>query len=348
MKTYKLPKDKFPNFINFLSNKGNLYGPVKQKDQHSFEQVNEYSEMDFNYQRTILGIKKFLTPPRYITQKFDSESVEDIFPQSETNIVLGIHPCDIHAVKILDKLFLDNIKDPYYESRRNNLILVGHSCLPDKNCICQSTGTDIVEDGFDLFLTELENHYLVWVGSSKGLYLIASAENLFSEDITKEDIAEYIRWQKSRSEMFETSIPFKYMPDIIHLNYDSDVWDEFGDKCLSCGVCSLVCPTCNCFNVEDKIVMSADKGVRERMLDSCTLPGYSLVAGGHDFRPNRTQRIKLYYTHKLKEYIGKWGQPACVGCGRCVSYCPVDINVVTISQALFSDVYEEMVCDNNE
>jgi sulfhydrogenase subunit beta (sulfur reductase) len=141
--------------------------------------------------------------------------------------------------------------------------------------------------------------------------------------------------------MFKSEIPsFKYLADIIHLNYDSKVWEQFGDKCLSCGTCSLVCPTCNCFNVVDKIDMNAEGGVRERVLDSCTLPYYSMVAGDHDFRPDRTSRLKLYYTHKLKEYIGRWGTPGCVGCGRCVTFCPVDINVKTVSEALFGEVCE--------
>ena len=89
-----------------------------------------------------------------------------------------------------------------------------------------------------------------------------------------------------------------------------------------------------------------EEGVRERMMDSCTLPYYSMVAGDHDFRPNRTNRLKLYYTHKLKEYIGKWGQPSCVGCGRCIAFCPVDINVLSVSNALFGEVCEtEEACD---
>ncbi len=260
------------------------------------------------------------------------------------NIVIGVHPCDIHAIKILDRLFLGQIHDPYYKKRRENLIIIGHSCLPDDKCLCQSTRTDMVEDGFDIFLTELENEYLVWVGSSKGLAIVLSAEDLFEEKIPNRIIGEYIRWQEKRQEMFTTSFPFKHMPDMIHLAYDSEIWDKFGEKCLSCGTCSLVCPTCNCFNVDDRILINTEEAVRERMLDSCTLPYYSMVAGDHDFRPDRTKRLKLYYTHKLKEFIGKWGQPACVGCGRCYTYCPVDINVVTISNALHDDVCKDQEC----
>ncbi|MBY9000803.1 MAG: hypothetical protein KGD64_07820, partial [Candidatus Heimdallarchaeota archaeon] len=151
MKTYKMEKRVFPDFINIIKSKGKLFGPVKQKSKYSFEEINNSSELDFDYHRTILGIKKFLTPPRYKTMQFNKEGSEDIFDGDETNIVMGVHPCDIHSVKILDRLFMANIKDPYYSKKRANLIIIGHSCLPDDKCLCQSTGTDMVEDGFDLF-----------------------------------------------------------------------------------------------------------------------------------------------------------------------------------------------------
>ncbi|MHA1258202.1 MAG: 4Fe-4S dicluster domain-containing protein [Candidatus Heimdallarchaeaceae archaeon] len=340
MKTYKMQKESFPEFVQLVQTKGKLFGPVRKNNHFSFEEIANYEELDFDYQRTIIGVKKFLTPPRYGTLKFDKEKQKDLFPDDQTNFVIGVHPCEIHAIKILDRLYMGNIKDPYYSKRRKNLFVIGYSCLPDDKCICESTGTDMVEDGFDLFFTDLGDYYLVWVGSDEGLNLAIAANDLLSEDILEQDIKDYVLWQQQRSQMFSTKIPyFKIMADVIHLKYESEVWDKFGQKCLSCGTCSLVCPTCNCFNVDDKILMNAEEGVRERMMDSCTLPYFSVVAGGHDFRPTRTDRIKLYYTHKLKEYIGQWGQPACVGCGRCIAYCPVDINVLSVSKALFEEVY---------
>ncbi len=339
MKTVKMKKEEFEKFIEFISSKGKLYGPKEDRGHIAYREIKSVNELRLEQTRVMIGLKQFVTPPVYSTKIFNDKGAEDVFPENEQIIVIGAHPCDIHGLKTLDKLFLGQIKDPYYEERRKNLFIIGHSCLPDENCLCLSTGTDMVQDGFDLFLTDLSEFYLVWVGSSKGLYMLIEAEELFDENITKEDVAKYIEWQQRRHEMFVNQIPLKQMADIIELTYDdNELWEELSTKCLNCGTCSIVCPTCNCFNVSDEIILSSDSIVRKRMQDSCTLPNFSVVAGGHNFRPSSSDRLKLYYTHKLKEYIGRWGEPGCVGCGRCVSYCPVDINVRSVATRLYEKV----------
>lgn len=150
-----------------------------------------------------------------------------------------------------------------------------------------------------------------------------------------EDIQKYIDWRSKRNEVFTLEIDFNSMPDIMELSHNSEVWDYFADKCLACGQCTMVCPTCNCYNVEDIFdVTNESIGRRERTWDSCMFADYSLCAGGHNFRGDRADRLKLWYTHKLKSFGEKYGRPGCIGCGRCVDTCPVEINVVTVSQAL--------------
>jgi sulfhydrogenase subunit beta (sulfur reductase) len=203
------------------------------------------------------------------------------------------------------------------------------------NSLCKATGTDIVESGFDLFFVNLGDFHLVWVGSSQGHDMILSNEDIFTDQVTHDEIQQYIRWREMRDGMFKKSFNFDSMPDIMDLSYDSDVWEYFADKCLSCGQCTMVCPTCNCYNVRDVLNMSSQRdGRRERYWDSCMFEDYSKVAGGHNFRESRESRLKLWYTHKLKAFPHEFGRPSCVGCGRCVETCPVDINVLTVSDAL--------------
>ncbi|HUS56513.1 MAG TPA: 4Fe-4S dicluster domain-containing protein, partial [Thermoplasmata archaeon] len=249
-------------------------------------------------------------------------------------ILFGIHPCDVHGILIMDKLFLETYKDPYYAERREKTLLLGHSCIPDDKCMCFATDTDFVAEGFDLFFTDLKMFYLVWVGSSRGHDLVRMRPDLFSRDLQKDDILNYTEYRKWKTSQFKAEVDFTGMPDVFELAYDSPVWDELAEKCLSCGQCSMVCPTCNCYNVVDDVELGSIEGTRDRYWDSCMFREYSLVAGGHNFREKRADRLKLWYTHKLQAYIGEFGEPACVGCGRCVSTCPVDINVATVSKAL--------------
>jgi sulfhydrogenase subunit beta (sulfur reductase) len=124
------------------------------------------------------------------------------------------------------------------------------------------------------------------------------------------------------------------MPDLMELKYQDPLWEKLGQACLACGSCSNVCPTCNCYNINDKPFLTENASHISRCWDACTLESYSEVAGGENFRETRSQRLKLYYTHKLQAYISKYGKPACVGCGRCIETCPVDINIKTVAQSL--------------
>jgi len=249
-------------------------------------------------------------------------------------ILFGIHPCDVHGIQIMDELFLEEYKDPYYAERREKTLLLGHSCIPDDKCMCFATDTEFVAEGFDLFFTDLKMFYLVWVGSSRGHDIVRMRPELFSRDIGKDDIMNYTEYRNWKSAQFTSKADFTGMPDIFELGYNSPVWEELAEKCLSCGQCTMACPTCNCYNVVDEVDLGTVEGTRDRFWDSCMFREYSLIAGGHNFRDSRADRLKLWYTHKLQAYIGEFGKPACVGCGRCVATCPVDINVVSVSKAL--------------
>ncbi|MGQ4832652.1 MAG: 4Fe-4S dicluster domain-containing protein [Candidatus Asgardarchaeia archaeon] len=352
MKVYKMEKEKIEVFFDYLVADREVWGPVKKGEHHSFEKVQKFTDMDLDYTRTLLPPKKILLPPKFATFKFTETEIDAVIPDEKIckvdkfsalrnvpcRVIFGVHPCDIHGISILDTFFSLDYPDPYYLERRKNTIIIGYSCLPDENCFCKSRGTDTVQEGFDLFFTDLSDYYLVWVGSSIGDDLIKALPELFDENITNEDIRRYINWRKQRDRMFKLHIDFASMPDIIELLYNSDIWNEFGEKCLSCGSCSMVCPTCNCFNVVDVINIKNDGGYRLRHWDSCTLKEYSMVAGGHNFREARGERLKLWYSHKLRAFKGHLNRPSCVGCGRCIVTCPANINVKTVSERLYKEV----------
>lgn len=326
-------KGLFP-FLEAISDDLELWAPLRRGEKFVFDEVEDFSRIELATTHTILPPKKLMVPPSFNMFHFTEKDYQEDFSHVTKKILFGIHPCDIHGLLTLDKLFIQEYPDPYYLKSRENTLLLGLSCWPDEHCFCQSTSTHIIEEGYDLFFTDLGDFFLVWIGSSRGDDLIRIRPELFIETLIDEDIKAFINWQTERTKAFRTEINFIAMPDLMELKYKDSLWEKAGAACLACGSCSMVCPTCNCYNVVDRNALGGKPGQRIRSWDSCTLIEYSQVAGGENFREKKSARLKLWYTHKLQAYVSKYGRPGCVGCGRCLVTCPVGINVKTISQAL--------------
>jgi len=334
MKVLRLEKKIFPLFMYTLAKQWEIWGPIKKNDKHVFQKINHFTELDLKATRTVIPPKKFFVPSQFNMFSFDSDGYSEVMEELSPKILFGVHPCDIHGILILDKLFSMEHPDPYYMKRREKTIIVGYSCVPDDKCFCHATRTSVIEEGYDLFFSDLKEFYLVWVGSSRGDDLIKLNPELFEEKIQKHDIEKFLEWKIWRDSQHMLQIDFSVLPDMMELRYTDPIWEEMASSCLACGSCSMVCPTCNCYNVHDYHRFGKADGKRARSWDSCMFREYSLVAGGHNFREKKADRLKLWYTHKLQAFIGQFGKPSCIGCGRCIDTCPVDINVMTVARAL--------------
>jgi sulfhydrogenase subunit beta (sulfur reductase) len=334
MRAVKLKKNNLKGFLTCIGSSGELWGPVKQNDRHVLARIDDVSQIDLSALRTTLPFKKLLFPPKFSMFHFDEKGYNTDFNSIPKRVIFGLHPCDIKALLIMDEFHAKEFKDPYYYERRNRTVIIGLSCIPDDKCFCNATDNETVTEGFDLFLTDLGEFFLVWVGSSFGDDLVRECPKLTDVNVGHDDLKKYIEWQKHRSAQFKMQVDLTGMPDIVELSYDSPVWEQEGKKCLSCGACTIVCPTCPCFNVIDETELGKPKGERVRTWDSCQFREYSLVAGGHNFRDARAERLKLRFTHKLQSFVGKFGKPACTGCGRCIGTCPVDIDIFTMVKHL--------------
>ena len=337
MRILKMQPKFMGEFLESLEKFGVLYGPIRRNDIITYDKVENVSEilLSDHDDRPMIPLKKLFNPKQFTMLHFNNKGFYPDYSVIEKRVIIGVHPCEIHGILRLDEIFLHEPVDPYYAGMRNNSAIIGFSCWPSDTSLCRSAGTDIIDEGFDLFFVNLDEFYLVWVGSSLGHDMIYEREEFFEENVSHEDIQKYIDWRNRRNEEFKLKIDFSSMPDIMELSHHSPVWEYFADKCLSCGQCTMVCPTCNCYNVTDVFdVTNESIGHRERVWDSCMFVDYSLCAGDHNFRAKRSDRLKLWYTHKLKTFGDVYGRPGCVGCGRCIETCPVDINVVTVSEAL--------------
>jgi sulfhydrogenase subunit beta (sulfur reductase) len=331
MQTMCMNSSLLNSFLEALRSFGTLVAPVEQAPGvFTLEPIKDVGTARPDALRTVLPFKKLLLRPSFcMLERRDGEAAWECADNDLGPIVyFGAHACDIHALKILDLLYLSDYVDPYYKRNRDRLTVVGYGCFPDEKCFCRSQGTANVDDGFDLFLTPLERHFLVTIASARGDDIVRANQGLF-EPSTRSDVQEYMARLKERERAFTLSMDVTDLPYVLELKRDDPVWEELGKKCLCCGSCSMVCPTCACFNVHDEF---PEEGVARRMRtwDACLYREYALVAGGHNFRATRADRVKNRYYHKQEAFVREFGKPSCVGCGRCIENCPTGINVVEV------------------
>lgn len=334
MQTLRMEEGALPQLLRVLQQFGKLIAPVeKAPGVFTLEFVEDPARVRPDALRTILPIKKFLLRPRFVMLRGDpgqkAEASQDNF--LGPMVYFGAHACDVHALRILDTLFLGGYPDPYYEANRRQLMVVGYGCFPDEKCFCQSMGCATADTGFDLFLTPLPGRFLVTVASARGDDVVRAAPELFQR-ASRRDIQDYLERLREREKAFTLHLDTSDLPYVLELKKDDPIWEELAKKCLCCGSCSMVCPTCTCFNVRDEL--TAEGACRVRTWDACLYREYALVAGGHNFREHRADRVRNRYYHKQEAFVRQYGMPSCVGCGRCIENCPTGIHVVEVFEAV--------------
>ncbi|HER35005.1 MAG TPA: hydrogenase [Halothiobacillaceae bacterium] len=335
MKTLKLPKDRLDVFAAVLQQFGEVHAPVAKGDKFVFERLERWSDAVLDYTRTILPPKKYFLPPRETLLHYRENRgyVPDGGDADRKLVLFGVHACDIYGINILDEVFGGKYIDPYYRRRRENVAIVGIDCQPDEHCFCRSMRADFVDHGFDVFLNDIGDHYLAFVGTARGDDMVLATGALF-EPVTEADVDEYKRRSKEKQEAFRIDVEIRDLPEIFELEYSADIWNELGDRCLSCGSCSMVCPTCYCYDVVDEVELGKRDGDRVRFWDSCVFYNHAAVAGGENFRESRASRIKFRFYHKQRGFVAEYGRPSCVGCGRCIEACPVNIDIIEVINRL--------------
>lgn len=335
MKILKLPKEKLDFFASVLQQFGEVHAPVEQGGQFVFKRLKRWSEARLDYTRTILPPKKYFLPPRetLFTYRAGRGYVPFTDDLDRRIVLFGVHACDVYALNILDRVFDGTYSDPYYQTRRANTAIIGIDCTPDEHCFCRSMRADFVDHGFDLFFHDIGHAYLTMVGTALGDDMVLATGPLF-EPVTESDTEEYKRRSSNKRQAFQLDVEIRDLPEIFEMEYQSEIWDELGDRCLSCGSCSTICPTCYCYDVNDDVELGQLDGRRTRSWDSCLFALHAMVAGGENFRKTRASRIKFRYYHKQRGFVAEYGRPSCVGCGRCITACPVRIDITKVINKL--------------
>lgn len=244
--------------------------------------------------------------------------------------LLGLRSCEFHAIEIQDRVMMGGTyADPHYASQRQNLLLIGVNCMvAGATCFCTSMGTGPrVTSANDLVLTELigngTHEFLVEVGSEAGAQMMESVAHRVADDVHAGAAAEATR---RTAAAMERSLDTGEIKELLYANLEHSRWDEVAARCLGCTNCTMVCPTCFCTNVEDRISLDGSSAERVRVWDSCHTMEFSHLHGG-SVRRSIKSRYRQWLTHKLASWIDQFGSSGCVGCGRCITWCPVGIDI---------------------
>ncbi len=332
MSAMLLNKDKWAEFVGKLTGK-KLLSPVKQGDRVNFAPVaeGEVPELGFNNSlNSLVPPKSAVFPQTETLFRFQLGKTEVEEPSlEEETVILGARPCDARAMAIVDRLFRWDVDDPYYLKRRELTTMVGLACSePGPNCFCPSVGGGPAStEGLDLLITDLVENYYLEAVTDKGKALLEVAGELLTEpgdDLIKqkEQAAQDAAAKISRT------VDHAGIPEGLPGLWEDPLWQQNAASCLGCGTCTFLCPTCHCFDIQDEA--EGFEARRCRSWDSCMFGEYTMHTSGHNPRPTRRERTRNRINHKYNYYVQKFDVIACVGCGRCVNLCPVNIDIIEI------------------
>jgi len=251
--------------------------------------------------------------------------------------LLGVRPCDLAAIGVLDRvLTAGRHTDPVYAGRRDGNLIIAVECTePGATCFCTSMGTGPhAGPGFDLAMTELvngdEHRFLVRAGTEAGTEILAALDGRPADDAM---IAHASGAVADAATRMGRTMPTDGLPDLLAASRESPHWDDVASRCLTCGNCTMVCPTCFCTTTEDVTDLTGDHAERWRLWDSCFDLDFSYLHGG-SVRTSGQARYRQWISHKLGTWHDQFGSSGCVGCGRCIAWCPTGIDITQEVAAL--------------
>lgn len=353
MKLIKIDKKGLKEGIDKLKRTHCVFGPVREKDEFEFKALGDADMPDFSFSNTRMSPKAIVYPQTQLMFTYSLNDADDDcrilkeIPRDERpRAVIGIRPCDALAFPLVRRNFdTPEYQDTFWVKTYEATTFVGLACnAPCSTCFCTSAGTGpfgkegldvlLVEDGDDLFAEPL---------TPKGMALLEAAGwTVEAGGGTEEKIASMAAAADAR---ITSAVSFDKTKkrQILEL-YDAPFWEEEAFSCINCGTCTYVCPTCWCFDIQDETY--GKSGVRMRNWDSCMSPLFTIHASGHNPRDRKFERVRQRFMHKLKYYVDKYDNGIqCVGCGRCVRLCPVNIDIRSICNKMNNFDPEACKCE---
>jgi len=343
MTLLKIDKKKMSADLDRLRETYRLFGPVKGPQYYDFQPLGPEQTPDFDFLNTRMSPKSLIYPQSEVMFEYSlDESREDHHTMKEKSdndaprAVFGIRPCDMKAFLLVGKNFdTQEYKDPYWLKAYETTTFIGYACNePCSTCFCTTAGCGpFHEDGLDILLVDSGDAWLAKILSKKGEKLAAAAGwNTAASDAA----AQIDELKQSAEDKIVSHVVTDRLKDQeTTALYEASFWEDVSFSCINCGTCTFVCPTCWCFDIQDE--NHGKNGQRMRNWDSCMFPLFTLHGTGHNPRGTKLQRVRQRFMHKLKYYVDKYDAGIqCVGCGRCVRLCPVNIDIRRVCELMNS------------
>ncbi|MEG6520618.1 4Fe-4S dicluster domain-containing protein [Desulfotomaculum sp. 1211_IL3151] len=321
-----LNKSEVTNILDKLASEYRVIAPVEKNGMVEFAAIQKGEEAKLDYANSKKPGKEILFPQseELFNYTVDAEGLrmEDKV-DSQASIIFGMRPCDVKSWVLLDNVFKnDQYTDVYYLTRRANSLVVGLGCNePASTCFCSSVACGpFAKEGSDIFLTDIGEAYVVEGISEKGKELLAK---LGLSEAGAEATAAAAKLQAEVKA--DGTINIEGMAEKLSGMFEHPYWDSLHEKCIGCGACTYLCPTCHCFDIADEAT-DCD-GCRVRNWDACMFPLFTLHGSGHNPRPTGKARWRQRLMHKFNYFVERYNATACVGCGRCIKNCPVNLDI---------------------
>lgn len=320
-----LPKENLNQLLSKLSQSAVVYVPKDVAGQIKFAPFVSNDPIRLDATNSLMPPKDLLFPQCQNMYHYGVDSNNEMFIdpiiESSEQVIFGIRPCDMRSIECLDDVFLTKgFVDEYYQAKRDKLLTVALGCTnPAQTCFCESMGLDPnAAPAADIFLREDEQSYAVYPQTEKGNTALEAWEEFLEEG----EVAAV----EAHCTLRVDATHVKEQLDA--LSESDELWNAMSIKCLNCGTCTFLCPTCYCFDISQE--NKYKEGVRFRCWDSCMFSEYTEMAGGHNPRPTKRDRVRNRFMHKLNYFKDRYGKKLCVGCGRCVEKCPVNLDITVL------------------
>jgi sulfhydrogenase subunit beta (sulfur reductase) len=331
---YIVHKKDFDGVLSLLIKDNAVFGPSGDDDGSGIRRIETPEQFKIKPGTAHFSFKHFLLPQSEILFSFDPSSQKidmqnEGTAEREYNILIGLRPCDAQAVELLDQVFVGrDPKDVFYSKRRNKTKIISFACNePRATCFCGSVGCGPDnEAGADVMVFELKDRYVLKTITQSGKDLLDNT-GMHLDPASEKDLAEKEQRMVNARNLLIRVFSDEDLNGQLG-NFEASVWQNIHQKCLGCGICTYFCPTCHCFDITDEA--DGTRGRRIRTWDSCMYPLFTMHASGHNPRPTRKERLRQRIMHKFVYSLEQYGKRFCVGCGRCVINCPVNLDLRSI------------------